>query len=92
MNAVNPEGVLVGFEQMDHVAGTADSRHDDRPLRGLLGLDQPVPKAELQRAPDAEVPAAGAPLEVVFGVSFAHAATPSFLPDSRRALILAARF
>ena len=63
---------------MHHVAGAADSRDYDVLLYGLLPLYDPLGDGLLQGAADAEVPAAGAPLEIVFRVLVAHTATPSF--------------
>ena len=68
---------LLAFQEVDEVAATADAGDDDVVLDGQAGFLQAIDHSEFKGAADAEVAAAGAPLEVVFRVFFTHARATS---------------
>ena len=88
--AVDAVGLLP-LKQMNHIAGAADARHNHIVFHGQFGLYPSLFDGGLKRAPHAEIAAAGAPLEVVFGVLVAHAITLTFCSCSSRSLIRIAR-
>ena len=83
MDAVEAVG-LFALEEVHEVAGAADARDDDVMAHGDFALDVPVAHGEFHSAADAEVPASGAPVEVVLGVLAAHAFTACRRPASAR--------
>ena len=76
MNPVEPVRLLA-FKQVNQVAGATDPGHHHVVFNGLAGLFQPVNHGQFQRPAHAEVAAAGAPFEIVFGIFLAHARTIS---------------
>ena len=90
MKAVDAVG-LRALQEVHHVAGAADSSDDHVLLYRLLSLDDPLGYGLLQGPANAEVAAAGAPLEIVFRVLVAHTATPSFRVAATRSEIRSTR-
>ena len=80
VDAVEAVG-LVAFEEMDEVAGAADARDDHVVFDGYLIVGHAVRHGLFEGASHGEVAAAGAPLEVVFGVLGAHTVTIPFWMD-----------
>ena len=78
---------LLALKQMNHIAGAADARHDYIVFHGQFGFYAALFDGGLKRAAHAEIAAAGAPFEVVFGVLVAHAITLTFCSCSSRSLI-----
>ena len=89
MDTVDAEW-LRAFLQVHEVTGAADAGHHDRLLDGFTQPHGPVGQCELDAAHDTEVATAGAPLEIVLGIAFAHACANLWLVACTRALIRSA--
>ena len=76
VDAVDAIG-LFALEQVYEVSAAPDSGNHHVIFDGQAGLFQPVDHGKLQRAAHTEVPAPGAPFEVIFRVLLAHARASS---------------
>ena len=77
VDSVEPVGLL-SLQQMNQIAAAANAGNNHVVFYWPASFFQPVDHAELQRAAYSKVTTAGAPLEVVLRVLFAHTRATSF--------------